>query len=235
MNRKPESHGKCIFCNELFASSSMTKHLQSCEKRKQVLHKESAAKRSKIYGLKIWATYNPAYWLFLEVDHSARFENLDNFLRKTWLECCGHLSAFTIQDIRYELETDSPDLMAKMFSGEESKTMGASLGSVLSNELVFHYEYDFGSTTDLDLKVLWERKGRLNKKGVTVLSRNEPIGFKCTACGQIAEVVCAECGYEKDASYCSSCAAKHECGEEMLLPVVNSPRMGVCGYEGAGV
>ena len=24
----------------------------------------------------------------------------------------------------------------------------------------------------------------------------------------------------------------HDCGEEAILPVVNSPRMGVCGYTG---
>ena len=31
---------------------------------------------------------------------------------------------------------------------------------------------------------------------------------------------------------CQSCADEHECGEDMLLPVVNSPRTGVCGYAG---
>jgi hypothetical protein len=31
--------------------------------------------------------------------------------------------------------------------------------------------------------------------------------------------------------FCDSCAEKHE-HEEMLLPVVNSPRMGVCAYDG---
>lgn len=231
MGRRPESHGKCVFCNESFAFSSMTRHFESCEKRKQALHGENAEKRSRVYGLKIWATYNPAYWLFLEMAHSAKLEDLDHFLRKTWLECCGHLSAFTIQDIRYETETDAADLLGD----GESKTMNIRIGEVFSAGLEAHYEYDFGSTTDLDLKVLWEREGRLNKKGITVLSRNEPVGFKCADCGQTAKVVCAECGYEKDASYCGACAAKHECGEEMLLPVVNSPRMGVCGYEGARV
>ncbi len=231
MGRRPESRGKCTFCGESAVFSSMTKHLQSCEKRKGAIDKEIAAKRSKIYGLKVWATYNPAYWLFLETPHNAKLEDLDNFLRKTWLECCGHLSAFTIRDVRYEAGADGADL----FGDGESKTMNIRIGEVLSEGLEAHYEYDFGSTTDLDLKVLWEREGRLNKKGITILSRNEPIGFKCATCGQTAEVVCTECGYEKDASYCGACAAKHECGEEMLLPVVNSPRMGVCGYAGVGV
>ena len=233
MGRRPESGGKCTFCGESVVFSSMTKHLQSCVKRHEAVGKENSEKRSssKIYGLKIWATYNPTYWLFLEVAGSAKLQDLDDFLRKTWLECCGHLSAFTIRDVRYETKTDETDL----FDDEESKTMDVRIGEVFSGGLEAHYEYDFGSTTDLDFKVLWEREGWLNKKGVTVLSRNEPIGFKCAACGQTAEVVCAECGCEKDASYCGACAAKHECGEEMLLPVVNSPRMGVCGYEGARV
>jgi hypothetical protein len=28
------------------------------------------------------------------------------------------------------------------------------------------------------------------------------------------------------------CVKDHECGEEMLLPMANSPRAGVCGYTG---
>jgi hypothetical protein len=31
---------------------------------------------------------------------------------------------------------------------------------------------------------------------------------------------------------CQACAEDHECGEDMQLPVVNSPRVGVCGYAG---
>ena len=31
---------------------------------------------------------------------------------------------------------------------------------------------------------------------------------------------------------CDECAPKHKCGEDMLLPVVNSPRVGMCGYTG---
>jgi hypothetical protein len=39
---------------------------------------------------------------------------------------------------------------------------------------------------------------------------------------------------ECDEFYCDKCLTKHECGDEMSLPVVNSPRMGVCGYCGEG-
>ncbi len=112
--------------------------------------------------------------------------------------------------------------------------MDISLANVLSLGLEFRYEYDFGSTTDLDLKVIWEREGILNKE-VSVLARNEAFAFKCVSCGETAQAICAERSCEKESFYCRKCAAKHECGQEMLLPVVNSPRIRVCGYEGAGV
>jgi hypothetical protein len=38
--------------------------------------------------------------------------------------------------------------------------------------------------------------------------------------------------YPDEGWLCDECAVGHECGEEMLLPVVNSPRVGVCGYVG---
>lgn len=41
-----------------------------------------------------------------------------------------------------------------------------------------------------------------------------------------------ECIYYDEGYYCKECAPKHECGEQMMLPVLNSPRTGVCGYDG---
>jgi hypothetical protein len=40
--------------------------------------------------------------------------------------------------------------------------------------------------------------------------------------------MCVEC----ESFVCDQCQNSHECGEEMIMPVVNSPRMGVCGYAG---
>ena len=38
--------------------------------------------------------------------------------------------------------------------------------------------------------------------------------------------------YEDKGYLCDECAKGHECGEEMLLPIVNLPQTGVCGYAG---
>src|SRR6266699_6043638 len=44
--------------------------------------------------------------------------------------------------------------------------------------------------------------------------------------------ICTQCIYKDKGYLCDTCARSHKCGEEMLLPLVNSPRAGVCGYTG---
>ena len=64
-----------------------------------------------------------------------------------------------------------------------------------------------------------------------LLARNVPPEYSCSQCGRHAGYICAECMWEVDNPfYCAACVEEHE--HEMILPVTNSPRMGVCGYEG---
>jgi hypothetical protein len=114
-------------------------------------------------------------------------------------------------------------------------SMAAKVGDTLplSGEPV-EYEYDFGSTTTLQLKVMTERTGRLGRPNVRLLARNTPPVWPCAICGQPATWVCAYCLQEEGNAFaCRAHRPQHGCGEqEGLLPVVNSPRMGVCGYTG---
>ncbi len=99
--------------------------------------------------------------------------------------------------------------------------------------MTFDCEYDFGSTTELMITVTNYRTGVGRKEKLVILSRNNPIEFLCDECGKKPAVyICAECLYEGNGWLCEDCAKTHKCGEEMLLPVCNSPRMGVCGYCG---
>ncbi len=112
------------------------------------------------------------------------------------------------------------------------KSMRVKVGTILSPGQQFSHEYDFGTTTDLRLKVVGEREGEAKGKSIQVLARNEAPLISCELCGKPATEVCAQCIYEGGGWLCDSCAEEHECGEEMLLPVVNSPRVGMCGYTG---
>ena len=73
---------------------------------------------------------------------------------------------------------------------------------------------------------------RRNATLVRVLARNDAPVLPCDVCGKEATHVCTRCIYDDQGWLCDACVAEHECGEEMLLPVVNSPRVGMCGYEG---
>lgn len=125
-------------------------------------------------------------------------------------------------------------ILANMVMPEE-RDMGFDVRDVLKVGDKFDYEYDFGSTTYLRLKVMNEREGyyRKDEDAARILARNLPPEIFCRECGKLATRV--EPGYMSawDGALCDTCARKIEDYEyEELLPVVNSPRVGVCGYVG---
>jgi hypothetical protein len=111
--------------------------------------------------------------------------------------------------------------------------MKMPLNRVLEVGMKFFYEYDYGSTTALALKVVALRDQGTPKGTVQLLARNEAPQVSCHRCGtEPATQICTECAWNGEGWLCEACVAAHECGDEMCLPVVNSPRAGVCGYTG---
>jgi len=223
--RRQISKGKCYLCGGTFSKSGMTKHLKSCPKRETASEKPSSRRRprkSKIFHLVVEGSYLPYYWMHLELPANATLEDLDSFLRDIWLECCGHLSAFRIEGKEYLSEPSEFD--------EEG--MDVELSDVLSPGMKFSHEYDFGTTTELTLKVVSEQEGETKGELIEILARNEPPPITCVSCGKTATQVCSQCIWEGEGWLCDECSREHECGEDMLLPVVNSPRVGMCGYIG---
>ena len=220
-----KSQGVCRFCLKTFSGAGMGRHLSTCKARKEKCAQElkSAQRKYKVYHLKI--SGSKWYWLHIEIPASAPLSDLDEFLRAIWLECCGHLSAFYIQGVSYEFAGYHDDFVPWSHPKESMKKR---LYTALNVKDTFSYEYDFGSTTYLDGQVLAVREGNLGKNKIRILARNNPYTFQCEDCGQKASGLCVEC----EDYVCDDCLNAHECGEEMILPVVNSPRMGVCGYGG---
>ena len=203
----------------------MGRHVDKCIERK-AFGKTTENPKASLFHIVVQGRYAPEYWLHLEVVANTKLKNLDSFLRNIWLECCGHLSAFNIGGRRYVSD------MAE--SEYEEKSMNVKIGSVLGPGMSFIHEYDFGTTTELALKVLSDREGEPMNKSIQIMARNNPPLIVCSLCGKAATQVCAQCIYEGKGWLCDKCASEHECGEEMLLPVVNSPRVGMCGYTGDG-
>ena len=224
--RKIVSNGKCCLCEGVFDKSAMTKHLSACRKERGAESKTPLPKKSgsaTAFHLIVEGRYLTEYWMHLEAPAKATLELLDGFLRDVWLECCGHMSAFTIEGSNYS---------ASPMDDYDEKDMHVRLCDVVRPGMKFQHEYDFGSTTYLALKVVSEWDSGIKGKEVRILARNEPPAIVCGKCGQPAVWVCSQCVYEGKGWLCKKCGREHECGEEMLLPVVNSPRVGVCGYTG---
>ena len=234
------SSGKCRLCGQLVGKAQMTNHLKKCLKPGQ-LEPAQGAKTARCFHLVVGATYDPAYWLHLELPAAATFGDLDRVLRDIWLECCGHMSAFRFpqKQVRPTSPLDLAQLLKQFSRGglaggldDEERIMRERLGKRLQPGVKFDYEYDFGSTTELSLRVLDEYSCSVSKPKTRMLARNEPPDIRCAECGKPATQVCVGC---EGVSLCDACVHEHECDEEMLLPLVNSPRAGVCGYCGPSV
>ncbi len=220
------TEGKCQNCNGIFSKIKMTSHVEVCGKEKdnQDQNKLTKTKNKKdVFHILVQGKYAPDYWINIEIPVGATLDLLDRFLRDIWLECCGHMSAFTIDGKRYSI--------APMDEYDE-QGMDVRLFEVIEPGMKFEHEYDFGSTTHLVLKVISQYPSDIKSKSVKLLARNEPPAYQCYSCGKPATKICPECIYSDKGLLCNDCASRHKCGEEMLLPVVNSPRTGVCGYTG---
>lgn len=206
---KADNTGQCEICGESAQKTAMPRHLAAC-----LPAHDAKGTNVRLVQLRFEAPGDPRYWLYVEAPANAMLEQLDALLRAVWLECCGHMSAF-------DVEHSEPDKRSKV------GTMLASKGAQ------FRYEYDFGSTTLLSGQVLGTREGSPGRTAVRLLARNHPPDWSCQECESPATTVCPYCLDGGDGVFCEAHAAKHpHADEEVYLPVVNSPRMGVCGYAG---
>ncbi|MFC1718478.1 hypothetical protein ACFL6S_32785, partial [Candidatus Poribacteria bacterium] len=169
-----KSEGVCRLCNRKLSGRGMTKHLQSC--MSENLQPEQGD--SSIFLIK--ASAGP-FWVYFEVNTSSTLGRIDSFLRDLWLECCGHLSASTIDSVRYYSHAEFLE------SGE--KGMDVFLKQVISPGAKFRHEYDFGTTTELELQCISDRKGKARSK-IEVIARNDMPEILCDECGKPAKEIC---------------------------------------------
>ncbi len=233
----------CRLCNRSFAKRLMTSHLKACWNPR--LADPGAKKAQRWFHLVIEGRYLPEYWLHMQISGDATFGQLDGVLRDLWLECCGHMSAFEFPRKRPARQRLAPNNMAAMLElmnaarepedvDSDDKLMAESLSRRLQKGVVFFHQYDFGTTTELALRVAGEYSHPALKGRIKILARNEPPEIPCSVCRKPASQLCAECEFGGNA-LCDRCVAKHKCDPEMLMPIINSPRTGECGYCGPSV
>jgi hypothetical protein len=214
--------GRCHLCGAEYTHAGMSKHIVTCAPRYFAERPSAKGTVKPVFVLSIAGAPQSEYWMHIAAPGTATLHQMDRFLREIWLECCGHLSQFIIDDKIYTIHPNTR-------RGRSTRTQ---LHEVLEDKMEFWHEYDMGNTTTLKLKVLATFTAQLDKDDILLLARNEPPERLCEQCGQPAQFVCTECLWKGLGWLCKQCAKKHECGEDMLLPVVNSPRVGICGYTG---
>ncbi len=199
-----ENTGVCLICQQSCSDIIMLNHLQDCIKHNSLFNSKNFAR--KIFRIKM-ASYCNKFWLYLDVSAYAKLQDLDDFLRIIWVECCNHASTFYIENIGV-------------------CAMKETFNNIFIKGSCFSYKYDFGNPTQLLGKVVAWRQGSINNK-VKLLARNKMPQFECSNCSSIANVICRDC----NCYWCNECIKNINCHEEDdLLPIVNSPRTGVCGY-----
>lgn len=197
------SKGNCYLCGRELSKTGMRSHILKAHAGEGV--------GQECCLLKVEGTYHKDYWLYLDIPVKNTLAVLDWFLRRIWLECCDHMSAFYAK--RYQGMPDNRKL------------------STFPVGVKFMHHYDFGSTTETTITVVGPTWRPPQQEAVRLLARNVPPQFQCSMCGAPATHICPEERYySENPFYCEECAEKREV--DFMLPVTNSPRMGVCGYEG---
>ena len=221
MERKKQTKGSCVYCGRKMTKRGISKHLQSCNKRVEVITTANAkpGKEEIFYHLQIQDNWLGDYWLILEISGKATFIDLDYYLRTIWLECCDHLSEFSFSKRGEDIYMDS------------------KVEQILSKGVELIHIYDFGTSSITKIKVVSTRKGKATTTHpIVLMARNDPPEAYCIECGKPASRFCLECiheDYESEGTLCDEHAQSHQhddYGEPM--PLVNSPRLGMCGYTG---
>ena len=198
--------GNCYLCGAEISKGAIKNHII----------KKHDGEGQKCALLKVEGAYDKDYWLYIDVPLEETLESVDEFLRKIWLECCQHMSAFRMKQEYWDEDTDY---------GKEFE-----VGSFPTGTQLIH-EYDFGSTTETLITFMGKIRRPPQKEAVRLLARNVPPKFFCSVCGAEADFIDTEAAYSSENPFfCTKCAKDRD--QCLLLPVTNSPRMGVCGYEG---
>ena len=293
MQEKLKSAGKCLFCGKTFAKSVINRHLTTHLKEKAETNEKGQSFLVKV-TTPVREEATP-YFLSLWVDGEATMRTIDTFLRDIWVDCCGHLSAFSFppdknrRDELLELLEDDElddvdDTNDDLFDDDEDDEddedddyddydedddyddyddydddffgdgnydwerdeydnevpKASKVKDVLSKDLILTYEYDYGSTTTLNLTTMLELPVKADED-IVLLSRNEPPEILCDMCHKApAKHICNICVYDDKGAFCDKCAKKHAKTCEYFedgadLPLANSPRAGVCYYTGGTI
>ena len=256
--------GLCHICQQAVSGDRIRQHLVRCISERTGLQPAQNPQRRgrrnarKTAHISVRAPGRP-HWMELGVRCDATLRELDRFLRAVWLECCGHLSHFTINGVEYSIMAPMPG-ENRYFEPESEREeswrhMRKSINAAIPPLITFHHEFDYGSTTELELEyvaVFGELVQLVSPTQpwhggkIVLLARNQS-QQSCLCCGRPAYWKFAPqydeyedyddelyedegvlCEDDLDPiTFCEECAP----AEGDFIPLANSPRAGVNCYD----
>jgi hypothetical protein len=182
MENEPPPPGQCRICGKIFEKRQMAIHVRSCWNKH--LTQVSAKQERSWFHLVVDTPYPSDYWLHLQAFSKSLFSDLDEALRRIWLECCDHLSAFHFPIKRPSRSRGVPPNVFALFDqlasaapmtmADEDRLMGEPLDTKLSPGVRFSHDYDFGTTTTVALRVAGQYPAPAS--AATVDPRSNPDG-----------------------------------------------------------
>lgn len=219
--------GVCGFCGRESTKGGLTRHLASCGARKDAIQAADAGsgRAESLIHLRVQDDSRSEFWLDLEIRGSAPLRELDRYLKAIWLNCCGHLSMFT------KGGWGEGDELPKSARIDRALRPGSELVHI----------YDFGESSETLIKSVSAREGKpTGDRPIALMSRNLPPEYDCAECDRPAVRACAGCCMFGNIAYgvfCDPHAEAHTCdymefGDDEPTPLPNSPRVGMCAYDG---
>ena len=197
----PITQGICNLCQEMVNDLSASGHLIECIAGQDLPKAPGSEPTEHQQSLHLSVHDGSGlYWMELAVRADTTLRQLDDFLRGMWLECCGHLSEFTILGVRYSNLARRPDdpnaaaIRAGHWMEDDEEHMDVAVADVMPMDALVSYEYDHGSTSELflenlgrhgDLVGLLRPRQPWHGDRIAVLARNEP-DEECVACQEPA-------------------------------------------------
>ena len=241
--------GECRLCDRSFTRLGIANHITSCRRRtvSREWDRQVAADGNddlaRAYHLEIWSADDPDFWMHVEIPAALTLETLDRFIRRKWMEDCGHPSRFIVNGEKYDSHV--PDEKTHGFSYPfPVNPMTVPLSDVAGiTDEPFRYEYDFGSTSTARIKAV--SSGWSKQSDIRLVARNDLAFYSCEICGENASTIRIR-DYEQDddgedRSELLCDPYKHPLGqvpknpatgedEISLWTIPNSSRWGICGH-----
>ncbi len=197
----------CTFCNTKFGIKAFKNHLEDC------ISETQNTKSGYLIEFSSSSYITKKYYsMFAIFGLNCTFKHIDKFLKNKWCECCNHMSILNVcclTNDKFNCDSIKFNILISKYENADH----------------FNYEYDMGTTTKITFKIIKKLDGIETNNNVELVYQNEVHKLKCK-CKKEALFI-----YE-DALVCKECSLLIDEDEEIFTPIVNSPRIGLCGYVG---